>query len=116
MSQESTAPQPVRKSEPLAVTVLREAKARIGRPELWLQGAFSYVGEEETGPCCADGALLLVTRGTMRMYESRASSYLSAAARARGFETASKLNDAPTTTHADVLALFDDAIARAAAS
>jgi len=86
------------------------ARKKIERPEDWGKGALWH-----NGCYCADGALLEAAP-TGDLLRSRASSYLSAAARSRGFETASRFNDAPGTTHADVLALFDDAIRLARAS
>lgn len=98
-----------------AATILREAKRLLRKPQQWTQGDFAtWTDGEEASMCyCANGALLAVTDGTCNLITSGASLHLSLAARARGFETASKFNDAPGRKHAEVLALFDEAIARA---
>lgn len=96
---------------------LRRARERIATPERWTQGTFGkYCPDTGEIDCeCVNGALMEAAKevGTGGLMRSGASLCLSLAARARGFETASKLNDAPTTTHADVLALLDEAIALA---
>lgn len=104
---------------PAAAEQLRRARARIATPERWTQGTLVRLREAPSHPraiwcdgacLCVDGALLFALDG---MRGGGASLCLSLAARARGFETASKMNDHPSTTHADVLALLDEAIALA---
>lgn len=104
---------------PEAAPLLRRARERIATPERWTQGSFASVDgypfganavKWESACLCVDGALLAVRNSNTR---NGASFCLSLAARSRGFETASKLNDAPTTMHEDVLALLDEAIALA---
>lgn len=101
---------------PKAPDFLRKARERIGVPQLWFKGVWSdngYGGIWFSDSClCVDAALLSVVP-EFGLLPAGASLCLTLAARARGFETASKLNDAPTTTHADVLALLDEAIALA---
>jgi len=88
--------------------ILRKARAVIENPEAWGKGYFA-VRRGDIICRCADGALLAAAR-TGPLLVSRASLFLSLAAQALGFETASRLNDHPRTMHADVLALFDLAI------
>lgn len=104
---------------PAAAVQLRAARERIATPERWVQGVFAAVDGKRYGApsindpracLCVDGAVLSVRNNQPA---NGAGLCLSLAARARGFETASKLNDAPETTHADVLALLDEAIALA---
>lgn len=87
---------------------LREAGARIADPARWCQGSLSK-GDR----VCAIGAVSL-TGGredlTLRAFEA-----LDRIAQARGFLNAVHLNDHLATTHADVLSLFDEAIAVAEA-
>ncbi len=88
---------------PQAAEILRAARERIATPERWTQGAFSNTGTGSANPgawrpdtcLCVNGALLAVawampaeTTGTL--LRSGASLCLSLAARARGFETASR--------------------------
>lgn len=99
-----------------AIEMLRAAKARIAKPAAWGKGCFRRYKPGDDSLCfCADGALLAVSTIEGRL-KSRASLFLTLAARARGFESVSKLNDAKGTGHADVLRLFDDAIRRAKGS
>lgn len=101
-----------------ASEILRAAKAKIAEPSRWVKGAPALNADGSAvdpwrghAVCwCVNGALVEVTR-TGELMQSRASFILSQCARRRGYETASRLNDAPETTHADVMALFDEAIA-----
>jgi hypothetical protein len=103
-----------------AATLLRAARDRIATPERWTQGAIfrasdgMSLGGSPNGPSCmcVDGALYL-SGNTAQRLGSGASLCLSMAARARGFETASKFNDAAGRTHGEVLALLDEAAALA---
>jgi hypothetical protein len=103
---------------------LRAARLRIENPARWAQGSFATVDGERAGvlavgdpsAClCVNGALLSVGC-LVAGFHPPGGLYLSIAAKALGYETASKLNDAPETTHADVLALLDLAIRLAEAA
>lgn len=102
-----------------AAFILRRARKRIATTERWTQGTFGKYNFETGTRCeCVNGALIEASKGLGGecagvLARSGASLVLSLAALARGFETASRFNDAPTTTHADVLALLDEAIALA---
>jgi hypothetical protein len=102
---------------PAAAEQLRRARERIATPERWFKGIWSahgYAGIWDSSEClCVDAALIYASGKNDGPIAPGASLCLSLAARARGFETASKLNDDPRTTHADVLALLDEAIALA---
>jgi hypothetical protein len=85
---------------------LRAARAEIAEPGLWCKNAY-----EDGERCCAIRALELATcrlLGWPAFYRAR-----QALRRAlpEGFSSVIAYNDAPTTTHADILALFDRAIA-----
>lgn len=101
---------------PEAPILLRAARERIATPERWTKGAFRRraVFSDEVDCECVNGALLGAAGvGAFSLIRSGASLCLSLAARARGFESASKFNDDRTTTHADVLELLDEAVALA---
>lgn len=106
-----------------AADLLRRARERIATPERWTKGAFARDpadgydrgdrGALDPDSClCANGSLF-AAHGDVGPPPYGVSQTLTRAARGRGFETVSKFNDAPETTHADVMALFDDAIALA---
>jgi hypothetical protein len=98
-----------------AADTLRLAKAQIAEPDMWCKGRYA-IGTR----CCAMGALYRAMSRTppspMRDDAERAL-YL-AAAEARGLflvplgteHDVTVYNDRPSTTHADVLAMFDRAI------
>lgn len=111
---------------PAAAEQLRRARVRIATPERWVQGTFAAINGHKIGATaiydaraclCVNGALLAVIAEGFKKagghVATGAGLCLTMAAKTRGFETASKLNDHPTTTHADVLALLDEAIALA---
>lgn len=83
--------------------LLRAAKARIDSPEKWWHGEFPAKHE---GSTCAYLALTGIGgRCALRLL-----------ADAAGLSTNQELvefNDAPTTTHADIMAMYDRAIALA---
>jgi hypothetical protein len=104
------------------VEILREARKRLEQPEAWTRGDFGRTEHgnsvspipsmlREASCLCVNGALIASDDDNGSLMHSRASAIMSQCARRRGFETVSKLNDAPETTHADILALFDEAIA-----
>lgn len=112
---------------PEAPVLLRAARKRIARPERWTQGYFSKspidgwpMGaspaswSEDT--CLSVDAAVMFERyraNPLGNVGVGAGLCLSLAARARGFESASKFNDDPKVTHADVLELLDEAAALA---
>lgn len=83
---------------------LIKAKALIDTPEKWLQGAL-----KRNGCFCAMGAGL-ETRNDEVLFALQ--HHLPNPA----WDTIPGFNDAPTTTHADIMALFDRAIAAAGVS
>jgi hypothetical protein len=96
-------------SEVVAAQLLRSARAMIDREEMWVQGRYNARG----GRHCAIGAL----RAAGRFYHSEtlrlAHALLHNVANSRGFDSVEKMNDA--STHAQVLAAFNSAIASAEA-
>lgn len=106
---------------PEAPVLLRAARRRIARPERWTKGSFRKWNVLGGGDCeCVNGALIGAAGGgdggvvvALSLIRSGASLCLSLAARARGFESASRFNDDPKVTHADVLELLDEAAALA---
>lgn len=108
--------------------VLRAAKALIGVPERWTKNkeARDAKGREtspfsENAVCwCSAGALMRVTPNTSLpvRYRRGAEAMLdSEAPKTRSFSRGPYIafNDRRTTTHADIMALFDRAIAAAEA-
>jgi hypothetical protein len=93
------------------VDVLRDARALIDTPEKWCKGIMRSGGRR-----CAVGAVSDATGGEMHMRESEANAAFGALARAAGGRRIYLLNDDPKTTHADVIAAFDRAIAAEEAS
>ncbi len=104
--------------------ILIAARKKIERPECWTKGAYArradgtYVGDSginEDGFISAD-AVCFCALGACRAVsgsltdESPAARQIRDALGGRQYDL-SAFNDAPTTTHADVLALFDRAIA-----
>lgn len=78
------------------------AKALIDKPKKWVKGAFHQ------GECrCAVGAIgdILDEEGRMPALNAVR------ACLPEGFSALMDFNDAPGTTHADIMALFDRAIA-----
>jgi hypothetical protein len=101
--------------------VLKAARARIEKPEHWTQGAFARnalgrnVHPTHPSACC------FCVEGAVRYADMRLPGSQRGAARTQLDTTAYEIsgncyaaafNDAPSTTHADVLALFDRAIER----
>lgn len=94
---------------------LRAAKALIDTPEKWCKGSYHHDGMGDAH--CIVGAVMVVTPE----YSKRRNMALEAIGRQTPqFDDATsgfmpRYNDAPTTTHADIMALFDRAIAAAEA-
>ena len=89
------------------------AKALIATPEKWIKGEF-----ERDGCFCARGAIQAVNLDSSREIDAEEALEAAVPRRARHrskfVSSVSKFNDDPNTTHADIMALFDRAIARAA--
>lgn len=105
---------------------LEVAKERISDPARWMKGQY-YPGWQvrlplvvppptDTLPCCAAGAVMWATERagepTSSWPEIR---LLDQAAQLYGHAGVVEYNDHADTTHADVMELFDSAIARARA-
>ena len=92
--------------------LLREAKKLIDQPEKWTKGAF-HAGQAH----CAIGALQLMgSRPTPRLLVFslefyQALSFLNKATPLG--KSPVVFNDLPSTTHADIMKLYDDAVAAA---
>lgn len=101
---------PIVPSEVSAVHLLRSARALIELEDRWVQGRYETV----RGRRCAMGALQAAARVLRdpRAFEE-AKDLLRAEAVLRGYSHVEKMND--RSTHAQVLAAFDAAIARAEA-
>lgn len=83
------------------------AKARIDTREKWHQGSYrSRLGNA----FCAIGALTAATCDADRLSAGRDALQGAMPSGIKGFP-AGLYNDLPTTTHADIMALFDRAIA-----
>ena len=88
--------------------VLKAARAKIEKPENWCRGKLKeYAGD--TGPACkwcASGAVYDICPAGRAYWDS-----LDALANLVVDRSVSRFNDNPHTTHSDILALFDKAIA-----
>ena len=89
--------------------VLRDARALIDTPDKWVKGY-----NERDGCMCVLGAIakVLRSRNVIPDWEYSESAEMAKFLPA-GFRQIDDFNDHPTTTHADVMALFDRAIAAA---
>jgi hypothetical protein len=97
------------------VDILKKARDHIAEPGMWYQGGYSAEGiwgAVSGKPCCALGAVIWALGVNEPPIETRAVLALDNAAPSG--DTAD-FNDSPGTTHADVIALFDRAIAAEAA-
>jgi len=96
------------------MTVLEDliaAKALIYTPDKWIKGSFNFHGCR-----CAMGAMFSVLGSTGEWSQSREDSLLSAVTEALPENWGGNIvgfNDSSYTTHADVMDLFDRAIAAA---
>lgn len=98
---------------------LIQARERISTPERWCRGWYAKDAdgypiletEDEAASFCAVGAIGAVAPVGQDLCE-RAQGILHAEARRLGFLGVASFNDHRRTTHADVLALYDRAIAR----
>lgn len=93
--------------------ILRKAKAHISTPEMWHKGSLFSGPGRETCAACAYGAILIAT-GTHVVPYRKAQAQLDAAVSlvsgCSWRRCAAAYNDDPSTTHADMMALFDVAI------
>lgn len=90
-----------------AAQVLRQARAIIEAEENWAKGAYHTRDDRR----CAVGALHAASRRHGGSVGAKAHRFLLAVARSRGFDHVESMND--RSTHAEVLAAFDLAIASA---
>lgn len=94
--------------------ILRKAKEHISDPAMWFQcGYTADLPDDDIDrlprkheACCGIGAVLWVAKKLGHSAEV----YLHEAAIGRRFLDYVALNDHPDTTHADVMAVFDEAI------
>ena len=99
------------------VEILEKARDLISDPERWAKGYYAhdkdgdYVPPRDGNACkwCAAGATIVVSPDDDND-DSRHALALLQKALPSGFLFATNYNDRPTTTHADILALFDRAI------
>jgi hypothetical protein len=89
---------------------LRAARAVIATPDRWCKGSMYCHSSAGLDRRCLTGAVFGCpgVRGDIRRLAFRA---LDEAARRRGYHHPITFNDHPATTHADVMALFDEALA-----
>lgn len=90
--------------------ILRKAREHISDPGMWFKGAYTAQGWNgifNGSPCCAEGAIFWAA-GRYEIEPTH--DVIRAVSDACGREVPS-FNDDPNTTHADVLAAFDRAIA-----
>lgn len=86
--------------------LLKAGRAYLAQgPEFWRQDGLS--GTHGQGQCCALGAIPYYYRHGAKTEKA----YRRLRANLQGFRLVTLFNDDPTTTHADVLALYDRAIA-----
>ena len=101
---------PERELHASAAHLLRVARALIETEENWAVGSYRTTD----GRHCAVGALRTAGRGQQNKYgrsvRQIAYRHLLAVAQERGFRSVEQLND--KSTHAEVLAIFDDACCR----
>jgi len=103
-------------AEPSVADVLRAARAKIAEPEHWAKGAdaLNAAGKwadplsADAVSWCAIGAL-----GVSGRYWMQACDLMESLLPDSCDRDVARFNDDPTTTHADILALFDRAIAAA---
>jgi hypothetical protein len=94
--------------EPHATRLLRAARVLIEAEESWVQGTY----RTSDGGRCAIGALRAAAQGQYGQGAAvEAHGFLLAVARWRGFSTVEGMND--KSTHPEILAAFDAAIASA---
>ncbi len=91
---------------------LRQARANISDPTRWIKGrAFSYDADNNTSGMCALGAIGCIVNVDYDAVGSCLLRVLPCPQSIPRISHVAGFNNAPATTHADVLALFDRAIA-----
>jgi hypothetical protein len=94
---------------------LKRARAHLSDPKNWNQdGEYFKGGDNATGCCCAMGAIILDDVGPVLNWSAphvRAAQAALICALPSGWFSVPKYNDDPNTTHPDILALYDRAIA-----
>lgn len=93
----------------LVLGALRKARENIATPDRWVKKSLF---NNDLAQMCALGALVKST-SWMSRESLEAIGILTEIVRGHGFSCVSQFNDAPGTTHGDVMALFDKAIERA---
>ena len=90
--------------------VLIAARTIIADPAMWYQGDWSASGEKYnlSEPCCAECAIYRATDGAGGASFDAITTIRQFTPDCVGIHI---FNDAPTTTHADIMAVFDRAIA-----
>lgn len=98
------------------IDLLKRARERISAPERWTKGGyakdakgFSVAPDAPEAVCwCASGAVKAESPDGDELYDIRGALSLHISGITNGIP---RFNDAPSTTHADILALFDRTIA-----
>lgn len=104
--------------------ILRRAKARIGTPDKWHKGDYFEGIDSDTAtapfpdncPACAYGAVMWAGGHDANVTPADIALREAARGMPREWPDVDIFNDHPDTTHADVMALFDRAIAAEEAS
>ena len=103
----------------LVLATLVSARALIKKPEQWTQRAWArdaehrVVGAYVTASCyCAGGALKLAARRILGDSYAAEEALLNCLPSPFTYFNVTRYNDDPLRTHAEVLALFDEAIAK----
>ena len=97
-------------TNPTTAELLRKAKARISTPEMWHKGSMFSGLDRETCPACAYGALFIAANGSGPAFDDTRSVLDAATRSVLNYGNTHTYNDNPSTTHADIMALFDVAI------
>ena len=91
------------------LTILTAARKIVADPAMWYRGDYTASGDWNTSePCCASGA---IGRAAYAIDVHPFDAILNIGAFTPRKVGIHRFNDRPTTTHADVLAVFDRAIA-----
>lgn len=105
--------------------ILRAAKAHISEPENWFQGEYfkGSLIDPDTSCACALGAVRVANWSAhaihsvfVDIHDDTPAAHTLHSVLPDGFFTVNDFNDDPNTTHADIMALFDRAIAAAEAT
>lgn len=103
-----------------ALACLVEARRLIERPESWAKGYYAFDKRDRPVPSANTEAVKWCPLGAMLRADGpklqQAADFLEGAIGPSWYNNVATFNDAPSTTHADVLAKFDEAIALAKAA